>query len=312
MTSQIFAGIDVGKDALYVNCFGSTEVRRYANNQKGIEQLSGWLIKREAQLLVMEATGGYERLAATLLRQSGHAVSVVNPTYIRRFAQGMGSLAKTDAIDARTIAHFASVKRPQAQPGKTAAEERLSDLMERREQLIGMLTMEKNRFSNAPVVNQPFLRSSIAFLEQQIKELDQLVDDLVNQSPQWQEKLACLSSFKGVGKVVAVTLLADMPELGSESRQSIASLAGVAPINHDSGRMKGRRSTFGGRSRVRRVLFMAALSAIRSNQRIKLFYEQLVAIGKEKMVALVACMHKILTILNAMIRKGEFWNPLIA
>jgi transposase len=309
MTNQTYAGIDVGKENLDLNIHGEAKVQRFSNNSSGIRALVQYLAARNQPHVVMEASGGYERLPVQLLRKSGLVVSVVNPTLVRRFAQGMGTMAKTDAIDASVIAHYAAVKQPREQTQRSKDEENLVEAMDRREQLIAMLTMEKNRLSNSPASIHANIQSHINFLNQQIQELDTVVDELVAQNAEWQEKMHILTSFKGVGKVVALTLLAEMPELGFESRECIGALAGVAPINKDSGKKKGKRKTMGGRAKVRRVLFMSALSSVRSNPAIMRFYERLLLRGKEKKVALVACMHKILTILNAMLRKNEVWNP---
>jgi transposase len=221
----------------------------------------------------------------------------------------MGTLAKTDTIDARLIAHFASVKQPKPQPARTAEEEQLAALVERREQLVSLLSMEKNRLSKASDYSKASIQISIQFLTEQIDTIETEIKELVSKSPERQAKLRCMCSFIGVGDVTAVTLLTEMPELGNESREHIAALAGVAPINRDSGKMKGKRRTYGGRARVRRTLYLAALSASKHNPIIRAFYERLLAAGKEKKVALVACMHKILTILNAMLKKGELFNP---
>lgn len=309
MTSQTYAGIDVGKENLDVNIHGEAKVQRFQNNGSGIRTLIQYLAARHQPHVVMEASGGYERLPVQLLRKSGIQVSVVNPTLVRRFAQGMGTMAKTDAIDACVIAHYAAVKQPREQKPRTKEEEYLVEVMDRREQLIGMLTMEKNRLANCPESIRASVQTLTSFVSQQIQELDAVVEELVANNAQWQEKMRILTSFKGVGKVVALTLIAEMPELGFETRECIGALAGVAPINKDSGKKKGKRKTMGGRAKVRRVVFMSSLSAVRSNPVIRQFYERLLLRGKEKKVALVACMHKILTILNAMLRKNEVWNP---
>ncbi len=309
MANQVFAGIDVGKEKLFVNIYLDSQVRNYPNTHSGLERLSRYLIKRAVDLVVMEASGGYERQPASELRASGLSVAVVNPTYVRRFAQGMGAQAKTDTLDARLIAHFASVKQPKPQPARTAEEEELAALVERREQLVSLLSIEKNRLSKASDYSKSSIENSIQFLGGQIKTIETEIKALVAKSPERQAKLRCMCSFIGVGDVTAITLLTEMPELGSESRERIAALAGVAPINRDSGKMKGKRRIYGGRTRVRRPLYLAALSASKHNPIIKTFYERLLASGKEKKVALVACMHKILTILNAMLKKGELFNP---
>ena len=305
-------GIDVGKAELHANLYGEKEVKVFANTHIGIKHLGNWLGRKKAELVVMEASGGYERQAAQDLRKMGFAVSIVNPTYVRRFCQSMGTLAKTDVKDARLIAYFAFVKQPKPQIAKSDGELHLTSLVERREQLIEMLGKEKNRLSNAPEFHLSSIKLTITFLETQIEALDQEIDQLIEANPDWQARLTVMQSFKCVGKVVSTTLLVEMPELGTESREAIAALAGVAPINHDSGKMKGKRRTHGGRSRVRRVVYMAALSSVRSNPVMKKYYERMLQNGKEKKVALVACMHKILTILNALLKKNQLWDPLYA
>ena len=223
-------------------------------------------------------------------------------------AEGMGTLAKTDPIDARMIAWYGSVKQPAVRPPRSQAEEQLSACIERREQLLGMRTMEKNRLQTAPQCVAGSIAQSIRALDEQIGEMERIIDQLVAQDEQWQAKLTCMTSCKGVGKITALTLLAELPELGQEKRGPIAALAGVAPMNHDSGRKIGRRRTRGGRSKLRRVLYMAALSASRFNPTIRDFYQRLIAAGKPSSVALVACMHKLLTIENALLRKNELWR----
>ena len=312
MANLVFAGIDVGKEKLFVNIYLDSQVREYPNTHTGVERMSRFLIKNAVDLVVMEASGGYERQPASDLRTSGLSVAVVNPTYVRRFAQGMGTLAKTDTIDARLIAHFAFVKQPKPQLARTVEEEELAALVERREQLVSLLSVEKNRLSKASDYSKSSIQNSIQFLAGQVDIIETEIKVLVAKSPERQAKLRCMCSFIGVGDVTAVTLLTEMPELGNESREHIAALAGVAPINRDSGKMKGKRRTYGGRGRVRRTLYLAALSASKHNPIIRTFYERLLAAGKEKKVALVACMHKILTILNAMLKKGELFNPISA
>ena len=312
MANPVYAGIDVGKEKLFVNVYLDSQVRDFPNTHSGIERMSRFLIKNAVDLVVMEASGGYERLPASDLRACGLSVAVVNPTYVRRFAQGMGTLAKTDTIDARLIAHFAFVKQPKPQLARTVEEEELAALVERREQLVSLLSVEKNRLSKASDYSKSSIQNSIQFLAGQVDIIETEIKVLVAKSPERQAKLRCMCSFIGVGDVTAVTLLTEMPELGNESREHIAALAGVAPINRDSGKMKGKRRTYGGRCRVRRTLYLAALSASKHNPIIRTFYERLLAAGKEKKVALVACMHKILTILNAMLKKGELFNPISA
>ncbi len=222
---------------------------------------------------------------------------------------GMGTLAKTDPIDARMIAWYASVKQPKPQPPRTEAAEALSACVDRREQLLAMRTMEKNRLSSAAAYVQQSIKVHIQSIDEQIAQMEATIDRLIAQEKEWQERITCMMSCKGVGKVTAVTLLAEMPELGCAKREQVAALAGVAPMNRDSGRKSSRRKTRGGRTKLRRVLYMAAMSASKYNPVIRDFYKRLIGKGKPKNVALVACMHKLLTILNAMLRKNDLWRP---
>ncbi len=212
MTSQ-YAGIDVGKAELHANVHGQEKVKVFPNNHTGIKRLENWLKQNKVGLAVMEASGGYERKAVEALKGSGIPVSVVNPTYVRRFCQGMGTLAKTDIKDARMIACFASVKQPKAQAAKTKAETMLSELVERREQLTIMLGTEKNRYSNAPDSNLQSLQAHIIYLEGEIKAIEAQIDKLAESVPEWQSRLEILQSFKGIGKIIAMTLLVELPEL---------------------------------------------------------------------------------------------------
>jgi transposase len=255
-------------------------------------------------LIVMEATGGYERKAVKVLGEAGLPVAVVNPTRVRRFAEGVGILAKTDQIDARVIAQYALVVQPPVNSRKTPLEERLAALVERRRQLVIQLTAEKNRRSTCS-------ESVRDELEEHIERLETKIQACISQSPEWQEKAKLIESAPGVGMVTSSTLLADVPELGRVNRQEIAALVGVAPFNKDSGPRRKKRKIFGGRTGVRRVLYMATLSSIQYNPVIRAFYQSLLERGKEKMVAIVACMRKLLVILNAIVKKGEVWrmNP---
>jgi transposase len=313
MTSEnqgidIQAGIDVSKRSLDVYLHPTGERQKFGNDPDGITRLLEWLQSRCPALVVFEATGGYEYQAAKALRTAGLRVAVVNPTRVRRFAEALGVLAKTDKIDARIIAHFASVIQPAPNGQLTDLEEQLSACVERRRQLLVMVIAEKNRLSATPECVRPSIDEHIAWLEEQISTLDEQLQELIGQNAEWQRRADVISSVPGVGAVTAITLVADLPELGRINRQQIAALVGLAPFNRDSGPKRGKRRIFGGRDSIRRPLFMAALSAIKYNPVIRAFYESLLKRGKEKKVAIVACMRKLLVILNAMVKKDELWR----
>lgn len=306
---MVYIGIDVSKDHLDVAERPKGDVSRIANDDGDINKLVSELKALKPQLIVMEATGGYEMPLAGALASGGLPVSVVNPRQVRDFARSTGKLAKTDSIDARVLAHFAEAIRPTPRPLPDAQAQHLSAVLTRRNQLVGMLTAEKNRLGRAP---QPVRRRVQAHIDWLKQELDNVDDDLniaVKESPMWHAKDQILTSTPGVGKVVSLTLLAELPELGTLNRKEIAHLVGVAPLNRDSGLFKGKRIVWGGRARVRRALYMAALVATRYNPVIKAFYQRLCAAGKAKKVALIACMRKLLLILNSMLKHGTLWGP---
>jgi transposase len=262
----------------------------------------------QPRLIVFEATGGYEAQAAHALSESGFAVAVVNPTRVRRFAEGLGILAKTDKIDARVISRFASVVKPAANTLQTPQEEQLAAFVERRRQLLVGLVAEKNRLSTCPACVRDEIQEHIAWIEEHIEHLEIEIQICISQNPEWQKRAEIIDSAPGVGPVTASTMVAELPELGQLNRQKIAALVGVAPFNRDSGPKKGKRRIFGGRTGIRRTLYMAALSASRHNPVISAFYTSLLKHGKEKMVALTACMRKLLVIINAMVKKGQTWQ----
>jgi transposase len=308
MPSGLCVGIDVGKRWLDVNKYESDEVLRFSNDVAGWSKLIPWLKEIEPALVVMEATGGYERQAVKALAEAGLAVAVVNPMRVRKFAQAMGVLAKTDKIDARIIAHFAHVTRPTAQLPRTVDEERLAAIVERRRQLVVDVTAEKNRLSTCIPSLREGIQDHIEFLEEHILKLEDEIHDLITSDPQRQARSERIDSVPGIGVVTASTMVAELPELGKLNRQQIAALVGVAPFNKDSGKKRGKRKTTGGRAGVRRTLYLATLSASKCNPVIRPHYQSLLKRGKEKKVALVACMRKLLTIVNAMVRKGELWQ----
>ena len=295
MTSEAYVGIDVSKRWLEVRVHGAAESKKIGNDPDGFRVLVGEMEAIQPQLIVFEATGGYESRAASALSAAGYAVAVANPTRVRRFAEALGILAKTDKIDAQVIAHFASVVQPVANGRQTPLEEQLAAFVERRRQLLVGLVAEKNRLSTCPACVREGIEAHIAWIDEQVDALESQIQTCIQQRPEWRERAEIIDSAPGVGPVTAAT-------------KKIAALVGVAPFNKDSGPKRGKRRIFGGRSGVRRTLFMAALSAIKHNPVIRTFYESLLKRGKEKKVALVACMRKLLVFINAMVRKGEKWR----
>lgn len=304
-----FVGIDVSKANLDVACWKSKEYKRYSNNPKGIQDLVEWLKELQPELIVLEATGGLELPLVVELAYAKMPVAVVNPRRIREFARSIGQLAKTDKLDAKVIAHFGAATHPEARKLPTQEEEKLSALMTRRRQVIEVLTAERNRLHSARFAMQERIEMHITWLEKELQDLDDEISQFIQQSPLWKEKDALLKSVPGVGPVTSATILAMLPELGTLNRQKIAALVGVAPVNKDSGKRQKKRRVFGGRANVRCVLYMAALSATKHNPKIKCFYDRLIRMGKEKKVALTACMRKLLVILNAIIRQNQIFRP---
>jgi transposase len=308
-SSEIFAGIDVSKSHLDLALWDSQKSWRFSNDLKGINKLTNLLLKHQPTLIVLEATGGYEQAAFRSLSTRQLAVAIVNPRRVRAFARANGRLAKTDRIDAHNLAHFAQVVRPHPQPPSTEAKQRLVGFMARRRQLHRMITAEKNRLRNAQPVVQLQIQQHIDWLRQDLKELDAQIKELIQSNPDLKAKFDLLCSATSVGMFTAASLLADCPELGTLDHKKIAALVGVAPMNKDSGRKSGRRRIMGGRAPLRAALYMAALSASRFNPAIRPFYARLLGSGKVKKVALTACMRKLLTMLNAMMRDNKHWNP---
>jgi transposase len=307
-----FVGVDVSKDYLDVAVLPSGEVWRTANTQEGAEQLAGSLKALAPELIVMEATGGMERLCAAVLAGVGLQVAIINPRQARDFARARGQLAKTDRIDATNLACFAQAIRPEVRVMADEALEEIAGLLARRRQILDMLVAEKNRLSRALRSVIPDLKAHIRFLETQLRGVEGELDSAIKQSPIWRAREELLKSVPGVGRVLVQTLLADLPELGSLGHAQIAKLVGVAPLNRDSGRFRGQRRIWGGRASVRQALYMAALSASRWNPQIRTYYQRLRTAGKPAKLALVACMRKLLITLNAMARSGEPWRPVAA
>lgn len=306
--NEVFAGIDVSKDRLEVGIQPESDIFSVTNDEGGIRDVVERLAKLNLTLVVVEATGGFETEVVAALAAAGIPVAVINPRQARDFAKATGRLAKTDAIDAGVLAEFAQAVRPEARalPDNQASE--LKALAARRRQLTGMLVAEKNRLALAQKAVRPHIQAHISWLEGELIRLDGDLAALIKDNPAWQNKDVLLRSVPGVGAVISVTLLSGLPELGTLNRKQIAALAGVAPLNRDSGKMKGKRSIWGGRAPVRRALYMGTLVATRFNPVIKEFYDRLIAAGKPPKVALVACMRKLLTILNVMIRHQTSWR----
>jgi len=308
MTSQIFVGIDVSKRSLEVHLHGQADSFSFGNDPDGITRLQTFLASFQPALIALEATGGYERRAASMLSQAGYRVAVVNPTRVRRFAQGVGQLAKTDKIDARLIAWYASVAKPAPNGQLTDLEEKLAAWVERRRQYLVTLVAEKNRLSSCSEHVRADIEAHIEWIEDCLEQLESHIRACIAEDNRWQRRAEIIDSVPGVGEVTASTMVAELPELGQLNRQQIAALVGVAPYNQDSGPRRGKRRIAGGRTGVRKALFMATLSATKHNPIIRTFYERLLTNGKEKMVALTACMRKLLVIINTMVRKGEKWR----
>ena len=308
-TEGIFWGIDVSKTALDLARWGKKEVIRYENDAAGIAAMVAVLSSKTAvTLIVVEASGGFEQTMVTELAAVSLPIVVVNPTRVRNFARAKGQLAKTDKIDARMIADFAQAIRPEVRPLGTEEQQLIKALVTRRRQLIDMQTAEKNRRTSINPELLPRLEKHLDWLETELAEIEADLNEWIDQNAQWREKRVSLESVPSVGKVTSFTLLAELPELGTLSRPKIAALVGLAPFNRDSGRFRGRRHIFGGRSDVRSVLYMATLSGIRYNPVLKAFYDRLMAKGKLPKVAITACMRKLLTILNAIVRDGSAWQ----
>jgi transposase len=307
---EMFVGIDVGRDRLDVHMRPLGQHLVVDNDPAGLAELATRLEAHAVKLIVLEASGGYERLAAIALIERGLAVAVVNPRQTRKFAAAIGRLAKTDKIDAAVLAHFAAAIRPAARAVVEGTIDRLQTLLARRRQLAVMKNAEKQRLGKtADPIARGSLRAMLTALDKQFVVIDKAIGRLIEADPALADKLERLKSVPGIGDVSACTLIAELPELGRASRHQIAALTGVAPINRDSGRSRGKRRIQGGRVEVRAPLYMATLVAIRHNPAIRPFYRRLRAAGKPAKVALVACMRKLLIMLNAMLRDGRSWAP---
>lgn len=305
---RIVIGIDISKNRLDLATLPSSKSMSFDNSEVGCKDLIDAIKPLMPDLIVLEATGGFEHLVAGALVEEGFDVAIVNPRQVRDFAKATGKLAKTDKLDAFVIAQFALMVQPEPRAMKDEQSQKLTALVIRRRQLLDMLTAEKNRLGISHISVHNDIRKTITWLESRLKEIDKDLGQLIKKDVNWQRKSEILTSCKGVGTVTAVTMLSMLPELGTLNRRKISALVGVSPYNRDSGKTKGKRFIFGGRAAVRAVLYMAALSATRWNPVINQFYNRLIAAGKASKVALTACMRRLLTILNAMVRTGQTWD----
>lgn len=310
MKEEIYVGIDVSKAYLDVAVGEEGEQWRVKNDQQGIEVLVNRLKEIQPKLIVIESTGGLERPVLIKMCQAGLPVALVNPKRVREFARAIGLLAKTDRLDARLLARFGRDGKPAITVLPNQNEQQLSDLMARRKQLIDMLTAEENRLGTSAPVLSKLILDHVSWLRQSIKDIEKEIDNFNEQDPSLKEKQDLMRSVKGVGPITANILSANLPELGRLNKKKIAALVGVAPFNNDSGRLRGRRRIKGGRPEIRKILYMAAVSASRYNPAIRSFYLSLLRRGKVHKVALVACMRKLLVILNAMVRDNRPWCDL--
>lgn len=304
---KVYVGIDVAKASMEVAIHQTEQRWGISNDEAGIKQAVARIQGLVPEIVVLEATGGFELPLATALAVAKVSVAIVNPRQVRDFAKASGKLAKTDTLDAQVIAHFAAAVRPEPRPLPDAQAEELGAILTRRRQLIGMLTAEKNRLHTAPKAIKGDIQTNIDWLKQRLVNLEGDLTRRIKDSPMWREKEDLLRGVPGVGPVLSATLLTELPELGTLNRRKIAALVGVAPLNRDSGTLRGRRTVWGGRARVRETLYMAALVATRHNPVIRRFYQRLLATGKAKKVALTACMRKLLVILNAMLKHRTIW-----
>lgn len=312
MSEDIFVGIDVSKAQLDVATDPASPLRCWSNDPDGIDALVEELRELAPTLIIMEASGGYEAAAACALAVADLPVAVVNPRQVRDFAKAEGILAKTDAIDASVLTSFGRKMRPEPRPVPDPVARELQALVARRRDLVEMITAETNRLQQADPAVRPSIEGHIRWMKEQLAQLDEQISRALHDSPVWRAKDKLIRTVPGVGPATSAMLLANLPELGSLNRRKIAALVGVAPFNHDSGKLKGKRTCWGGRAPVRDTLYMAALVASRHNPVIRDFYQRLLRAGKEKKVALTACMRKLLVIINAMVRADRPWAPATA
>ena len=304
----IYVGIDVAKARLDIAVRPTEDQWSITHDDKGVSELVSQLEALDPAMVLLEATGGLEFSLVAVLAAAALPVVVVNPRQVRDFARATGKLAKTDSMDAAVLAHFAEAVRPPVRPLRDADTQILNSLVARRHQVMTMIVAEKNRLGSAAAAVRPRIEAHIVWLGEELKDLDQGLRRTIRQSPVWREKDDLLRTVPGVGEQLSLTLLAYLPELGSLGRRQIAALVGVAPFNRDSGTLRGKRTVWGGRARVRAALYMATLVATRHNPVIRAFYQRLLDAGKPKKLALTACMRKLLLILNAMVKSGQPWQ----
>jgi len=307
-TPYCWIGIDVSKTRFDVYSAEAQEYRQFSNSPEGIDELRHYILSIPNAAVVCESSGGYERQMAQTLDASGIRVSVVNPRPVRDIAKGLGTLAKTDALDAQMISRYGEIVQPAQTVFASELEEELKAIITRRQQLVEMMTAEKNRRSALRGPERDEITEHIEWLNERIKKLDQKIEALSESKSEWQERRRILQSLKGIGPLISASLLVMLPELGQVSGKVLASLVGVAPFNRDSGSFRGRRRIWGGRAAVRSLLYLATLSAIRANPPIRAYYQHLLSKGKVKKVAIVACMRKFLLCLNAMLKRNEPWG----
>lgn len=310
--NEINIGIDASQPRLDIHVRPVGAFQSFENNPEGIRRAVRFIKSFKPTRVLIEATGRLEMAFFCAAHKAGLPVCVCNPIRVRKFAQSNGRMAKTDKLDAEDIAYFGEALKPRLTDLKPAKLRLLSDLLTVRCQCLDMSTMQKNRLQRMPKTVQKPIRNILEKITREIAGIDRQLDELIAEIPQWQERVDQLTSAKAVGKVVAYTLLSELPELGRLNRKQIAALVGIAPMNRDSGRYKGKRFIRGGRHKVRTVLFVSMMSAIQCHPKIKPMYERLVAAGKPKKVAMVACMRKQLTILNAMVKNGTYWDENMA
>lgn len=305
-------GIDVSKRHLDVFIRPGGFTFQVDNTPKGIAAAIRRCKSAKPTRIVIEATGRLESGFVAAAHKAKLPIVVANPMHVRRFAQATGRQAKTDLLDAQDIAFFSEALKPEITPERDDKAQFISDLLIRRSQLMEMRTMEKNRISILPKPLHASLKRHIKQLTEELDRIDRAIDEAIEDVPEWAEKKQLLTSVNGVGRVLAYTLLSELPELGQLNRKEIASLVGVAPMNKESGTYTGKRRIRAGRARIRTALFMAVMSASQSNPKIRALYQRLIAAGKQPKVALVACMRKLITTLNAMVKSGQHWNPAMA
>ncbi|MCB2214185.1 IS110 family transposase [bacterium] len=305
---KMYVGIDVGKENLDFAIAGIDKITRYDNRKPGIATLVSVMDDLQPSLIAVEASGGYELAFVEALMEKGHQVAVVNPTRVRALAKAKGLLAKTDEIDAQNIASYAEIIQPAPSSPRGDLDQRIRALVIRREQLVDIRSAERNRLGTCHESTQADIKAHVDWLEHQIALIETEIKELVKSSEKWSTQTKLLETMPGIGFISAVTLTANMPELGTLNRQKIAALAGLAPYNRDSGKKRGKRRIFGGRQSVRRVMYMAALSAVRHNPVIKVFYDRLIDNGKPFKVAITACMRKMITIINVMVKNQAVWQ----